>query len=156
MNHRKVLETFRQRGSRNSPAFARDECNVKRILVIDDDPEVQQAVRRTLEPAGYDIITVAHGGIAMDTFRATMPRLVILDLRLPGKSGQDLCREIRNESANIPILVLSAVSEERERVLLLALGADDYMTKPFSPRELVTRVDAVIRRSNEGVAQMKD
>ena len=88
----------------------------------------------------------------MDIFRATLPGLIVLDLRLPGKSGQDLCREIRNESTNAPILVLSAVSEETERVLLLELGADDYMTKPFSPRELLARVRAAMRRFGEGVA----
>jgi DNA-binding response OmpR family regulator len=113
-------------------------------LVIDDDPEVQRAVRRTLEPAGYAVVTAAHGGIAMDIFRATVPALVVLDLRLPGKSGQDLCREMRNESTTVPILVLSAVSDET--VLLLDLGADDYMTKPFSPRELLARVRAAMRR----------
>jgi two-component system alkaline phosphatase synthesis response regulator PhoP len=120
---------------------------VERILVIDDDPEVQLAVRRTLEPAGYDIVTAADGGVAMDMFRATLPGLVVLDLRLPGKSGQDLCREIRNESMSVPILVLSALSDETHKVLLLELGADDYMTKPFSPRELLARVRAAARRS---------
>jgi DNA-binding response OmpR family regulator len=119
---------------------------VERILVIDDDPGVQRAVRRTLEPAGYDIVTAADGCIAMSIFRATAPRLVVLDLRLPGKPGWDVCREIRNESKNVPILVLSAASDETTRVLLLELGADDYMTKPFSPRELVAHVQAAIRR----------
>ncbi len=121
-------------------------------MVVDDDVEVQRAVRRTLEPAGYDIVTAADGGVAMDIFRSTLPGLVVLDLRLPGKSGQDVCREIRNESTSVPILVLSAVSEETEKVLLLELGADDYMTKPFSPRELLARVGAVMHRSRETVA----
>jgi two-component system alkaline phosphatase synthesis response regulator PhoP len=119
---------------------------VERILVIDDDPGVQRALRRTLEPAGYDIVIAADGYIAMDVFRATLPRLVVLDLRLPGKSGQDLCREIRGQSTTVPILVLSAASEETEKVLLLELGADDYITKPFSPREFLARVHAAIRR----------
>jgi DNA-binding response OmpR family regulator len=119
---------------------------VERILVIDDDPGVQRAVRRSLEPAGYDIVTAADGGIAMNIFRATAPRLVVLDLRLPGKSGWDLCREIRNESTSVPILVLSAVSDETTKARLRELGADDYMTKPFSPRELVAHVQAAIRR----------
>jgi DNA-binding response OmpR family regulator len=119
---------------------------VERILVIDDDPGVQRAVRRTLEPAGYDVVTAADGGIAMNIFRATAPRLFVLDLRLPGKSGWDLCREIRNESTSVPILVLSAVSDETTKVRLRELGADDYMTKPFSPRELVAHVQAAIRR----------
>ena len=103
-------------------------------------------MRRSLEPAGYDIVTAADGGIAMNIFRATAPRLVVLDLRLPGKSGWDLCREIRNESTSVPILVLSAVSDETTKARLRELGADDYMTKPFSPRELVAHVQAAIRR----------
>jgi DNA-binding response OmpR family regulator len=126
---------------------------VDRILVIDDDAEVQQAVRRTLEPAGYEIVTAANGGVAMGIFRATQPGFIVLDLRLPGKSGQELCREIRNEST-IPILVLSAVDEEAEKIRLLELGADDYMTKPFSPRELLARVRAALFCSRESIARM--
>jgi DNA-binding response OmpR family regulator len=120
--------------------------NLELILVVDDDLEVQRAVRRTLEPAGYDVLTAADGDVAMSIFRATAPRLVVLDLRLPGKSGQDICREIRSECTSVPILVLSAVSDEATKVLLRKLGADDYMTKPFSPRELVARIRAAIRR----------
>ncbi len=82
-------------------------------------------------------------------FRSTMPRIVILDLRLPGKSGQDLCREIKQECSNVPILVLSAASDVLDKVLLLELGADDYVTKPFSPRELLARVRAAFRRLNQ-------
>lgn len=120
--------------------------NVERILVIDDDPVVQTAVRRTLEPAGYDMVAATNGADAMDIFRVVNPALIILDLRLPGKSGQELCREIREETASIPIIVLSAVSDQVERILLLELGADDYITKPFSPRELLARVRAAMRR----------
>lgn len=127
-----------------------------RILVIDDDPEVQRAVRRTLEPAGYDVVTAVHGGIAMEIFRDAVPALVVLDLRLPGKSGQDLCREMRNESTTVPILVLSAVSDETDKVLLLDLGADDYMTKPFSPRELLARVRAAMRRVEKASGVRQD
>jgi two-component system alkaline phosphatase synthesis response regulator PhoP len=119
--------------------------DVERILVIDDDPGVQTAVRRTLEPAGYDIVAATNGADAMDIFRVVNPALIILDLRLPGKSGQELCREIREETASIPIIVLSALSDQVERILLLELGADDYITKPFSPRELLARVRAAMR-----------
>jgi DNA-binding response OmpR family regulator len=119
---------------------------MNRILVIDDDIVIQRTVRRTLEPAGYDIVSATDGSIAMDIFRATVPGLVVLDLRLPGKPGRHLCCEIRNESASVPILVLSAVNEETEKVLMLDLGADDYITKPFSPRELLARVRAAMRR----------
>jgi DNA-binding response OmpR family regulator len=128
---------------------------VERILVIDDDLEIQRAVRRTLEPAGYEIVTAKDGGIAMEIFRTTEPALIVLDLRLPGKSGRDLCREIRNESTSVPILVLSAISEETERVLLLELGADDYMTKPFSPRELSAWVRAAMARLKKAGTRMR-
>jgi len=120
---------------------------VERILVIDADPELQRTVRDSLEPAGYSVVPGVDGCTAMNIFRATVPRLVVLDIRLPGKSGEDICREIRNESTSVPILVLSAACEEIDKVVLLELGADDYMTKPFSPRELVARVQAAIRRA---------
>ena len=120
---------------------------VERILVIDADPKLQRAVRHSLEPAGYTVVPGVDACTVMSIFRATVPRLVVLDIRLPGKSGEDICREIRNESTSVPILVLSAVSDEIDKVLLLELGADDYMTKPFSPRELLARVQAAIRRA---------
>ena len=119
---------------------------LERILVIEDDPAVQRALRRTFESAGFEVTVAADGATAMDVFRATMPRVVILDLRLPGKSGQDLCREIKREVASVPILVLSAAGDVVDKVLLLELGADDYVTKPFSPRELLARVRAALRR----------
>ena len=127
--------------------LARNGVFVERILVIDADPELQRAVRHSLEPAGYTVVPGVDGCTAMNIFRATGPRLVVLDTRLPGKSGEDICREIRNESTSVPILVLSAASEEIDKVLLFELGADDYMTKPFSPRELLARVQAAIRRA---------
>lgn len=120
-----------------------------KILVIEDDLAVQRALRRTFESAGFEVSVAADGTVAMDTFRATMPRIVILDLRLPGKSGQDLCREIKHEFSNVPILVLSAASDVLDKVLLLEIGADDYVTKPFSPRELLARVRAAMRRLNQ-------
>src|SRR5215831_18965107 len=83
----------------------------------------------------------------METFRATLPDIIVLDLRVPGKSGQDICREIKREASNLPILVLSAASDVLDKVLLLELGADDYVTKPFSPRELLARVRAAVRRT---------
>jgi len=91
----------------------------------------------------------------METFRATLPRIVVLDLRLPGKSGQDICREIKREASNVPILVLSAASDVLDKVLLLELGADDYVTKPFSPRELLARVRATFRRLNQSADKVE-
>ena len=122
---------------------------MEKILVIEDDLAVQRALQRTFESAGFEVAIASDGAVAMETFRNTMPRVVILDLRLPGKTGQDLCREIKHESSNVPILVLSAASDVLDKVLLLELGADDYVTKPFSPRELLARVRAAVRRLNQ-------
>jgi DNA-binding response OmpR family regulator len=120
-----------------------------KVLAIEDDPSVQRALRRTFETAGFDITVASDGSSAMDVFRSTSPRVVILDLRLPGRSGQDICREIKRQSPTVPILVLSAASDVVDKVLLLELGADDYVTKPFSPRELLARVRAAVRRLNQ-------
>ena len=124
---------------------------MERILVVEDDVAVQKALRRTFESAGFDVTVATEGATAMQTYAAVQPKIVLLDLRLPGKSGQDLCREIRAQSPNIPILVLSAASDVVDKVLLLELGADDYVTKPFSPRELLARVRVALRRLTQGV-----
>ena len=121
---------------------------MEKLLAIEDDPAVQRALRRTFETAGFDVTIAPDGTSAVDMFRATMPRVVILDLRLPGRSGQDICREIKHQAASVPILVLSAASDVVDKVLLLEMGADDYVTKPFSPRELLARVRRAIRRLN--------
>lgn len=123
---------------------------MEKVLAIEDDPAVQRALRRTFELAGFDITIASDGSSAMDVFRSTSPRVVILDLRLPGRSGQDICREIKRQAPAVPILVLSAAGDVVDKVLLLELGADDYITKPFSPRELVARVRAAFRRINQG------
>jgi DNA-binding response OmpR family regulator len=123
--------------------------NMDRILVIDDDSSVQQMLRRTFEPAGFDVAVVGDGAVALERFRASIPQAVILDLLLPGKSGQEVCCDIRQESLSVPILVLSALNAEFDKVLLLELGADDYVTKPFSPRELLARVKATLRRRSQ-------
>jgi len=128
---------------------------MERILVIEDDLAVQRALRRTFELAGYDVMAAADGAVAMETFRAMLPDIVILDLRLPGKSGQDICREIKREAANLPILVLSATTDVLDKVLLLELGADDYVTKPFSPRELLARVRAAFRRLHQAAVKVE-
>ncbi len=128
---------------------------MERILVIEDDLAVQRALRRAFESAGFEVSMVSDGAAAMETFRATLPRVVVLDLRLPGKSGQDICREIKKECAHVPILVLSAASDVLDKVLLLELGADDYVTKPFSPRELLARVRAAVRRLNRAADKVE-
>lgn len=119
--------------------------NLERILIIYDDPESKQTLRRILESAGYYVITTPCGPTAMDVFQNTNPELVVLDLSLPGKPGQVLCRQIRVQSQSVPLLVLSAVVDPGDLVLMLELGADGYMVKPFSPEEFLPRVRAAMR-----------
>src|SRR5215831_21060950 len=121
---------------------------MEKILVIDGDPAVLRILRQTFAGSEFEPIAVSHGGTALQVLSTTTPRAVILELRVPGKSGPDLCREIRGRSADVPILVLSAANDEVDKILLLELGADDYITKPFSPRELLARVRAAVRRLN--------
>jgi len=122
-------------------------CSVETILVIHDDPRSQSTVRvrRILEPAGYDVIAAASGHKAMNVLRTKKPALVVLDICMPGSSGQDLCRQIRRESKNVPLLVLSAIRDVAAVVLLLKLGADGYITEPFSPCEFLARVRVAMR-----------
>ena len=117
------------------------------ILVVDDDPTVSDVVRRYLERAGYSVTLAGDGPDALTAYEKSRPDLVVLDLMLPGIDGLEVCRRLRNESAEVPIVMLTALGEEADRVLGLQLGADDYVTKPFSPRELVLRVQSVLRRS---------
>jgi DNA-binding response OmpR family regulator len=120
-----------------------------RILIVDNDSAVLKVLRRMLVSAGFEVATAVNGETAISSFNAETPKVVILEPRTPGSAGNDLCREIRRRSASVPILVLSAAKAEIEKVLLLELGADDYITKPFSPRELLARVRAAIRRQNQ-------
>lgn len=118
----------------------------KKIVVIDDEPSVQEVVRGYLEKDGYLVYVAGNGREGLALAERTKPGLVVLDLMLPDVSGEEICREIRSRS-DVPILMLTAKASEDERVGGLALGADDYLTKPFSPRELVARVRAVLRRT---------
>ena len=120
-----------------------------KILVIDNDSAVHRILRKTLGSSGFRVAIATDGNSAMEMFDAETPRIVILEPRIPGFAGQDLCREIRRRSETIPILVLSTAKAEVDKVLLLELGADDYVTKPFSPRELLARVRAAMRRLNQ-------
>jgi DNA-binding response OmpR family regulator len=128
----------------------------QRILVVDDDPTVSDVVRRYLERAGYDVVLAADGLAALDAYARAAPDLVVLDLMLPGLDGLEVCRRLRTGPGGVPIIMLTALGEESDRVLGLQLGADDYVTKPFSPRELVLRVQSVLRRAgaveNDGKA----
>jgi DNA-binding response OmpR family regulator len=122
---------------------------MEKILIIEDDRAVQRALKRLFESEGYSVDIKADGKSAVETFRAAAPAAIVLDLRLPAMSGKDVCREIKRENPALPIIVLSAASDVSDKVLLLELGADDYVTKPFSPKELLARVRAAIRRTRK-------
>jgi two-component system KDP operon response regulator KdpE len=116
------------------------------MLVVDDEPHILRSLRTALTAAGYDIQTAATGEEALRLLQARLPDLVILDLVLPGISGLEVCRRLR-EHSSVPILVLSARGEERDKVTALDLGADDYLTKPFGVEELLARIRAALRRA---------
>ena len=124
----------------------------KVILVVDDEPKIVKQARDYLEQSGYRVLEAGDGKTAMAQARHERPDLVVLDLNLPGMDGLDVCRALRRES-DVPIIMLTARVDETDRLIGLELGADDYITKPFSPRELVARVRAVLRRVQGGVRQ---
>ena len=117
-----------------------------KILVVDDDPRLREIVRIALETAAYDVITASDGAQALTHSTREAPDLIVLDVGLPKADGFEVCRRIR-ASSDVPILFLTAHDDEVDRVLGLELGADDYVTKPFSPRELVARIKAILKRS---------
>jgi two-component system, OmpR family, alkaline phosphatase synthesis response regulator PhoP len=119
---------------------------VHRILVVDDEPSIRKIIEYALKDAGFQVLTAGRGDEALEVMSRENVDLVVLDLMLPGVDGLEVCRRIRAER-NVPIIMLSARSEEVDKVLGLELGADDYVTKPFSPRELVSRVKANLRRA---------
>jgi DNA-binding response OmpR family regulator len=117
------------------------------VLVVDDDPTVSDVVRRYLERDGFRVSLAADGPVALERFGEDRPDLVVLDLMLPGLDGLEVCRRMRALASDLPVVMLTALGEEADRVLGLEIGADDYLTKPFSPRELVLRVRSVLRRT---------
>jgi DNA-binding response OmpR family regulator len=119
------------------------------ILVVEDDPRMQKVLRRTFAGERYAVAVAGDGQTGLELFRSERPVAVILDLILPEISGRELCQIFKRLSADVPVIVLSAVSEVVDKVLLLELGADDYVTKPYSPRELIARVQAAIRRQRK-------
>jgi len=121
-----------------------------KVLVVDDEPSIVELVRFTLEREGFTAIAAADGQEALDKVEAGHPDLVLLDLMLPRLGGLDVCRLLRQRHPSLPIIILTARGDETDKVLGLELGADDYITKPFSPRELVARVRAVLRRTAPG------
>ena len=126
----------------------------KKILLVDDEPEILEICRDYLKASGYEVLTAKDGAQGLSFARREKPDLVVLDLMMPEMDGLDMCRTIRRES-NVPIIILTARVEETDKLIGLELGADDYMTKPFSPRELVARVKVVLRRgSGDSAAEM--
>jgi DNA-binding response OmpR family regulator len=122
------------------------------ILVIEDDSTVQKALQHLFGTAGYSVTLQGEGLSGLDAYRSFPPSAVVLDLNLPGQKGQDVCRTIKSETPSLPVVVLSATSDVTEKVVLFELGADDYVTKPFSPRELLARVEAAVRRSTRSIS----
>jgi DNA-binding response OmpR family regulator len=121
------------------------------ILVIEDDPRIQKALRRQFTAEGYDVHVEGEGPPGLAACKSLRPATVVLDLMLPGLSGRAICKEIKAWSNDMPVIVLSAVTDVADKVLLLETGADDYMTKPFSPRELLARVQSMIRRAGKKI-----
>lgn len=121
------------------------------ILIVEDDPRMQRVLRRIFTEERYAAVVASDGQAALELFRKERPLAVVLDLILPHISGRELCQRFKGQSSETPIIVLSAITEVADKVLLLELGADDYVTKPFSPRELTARVYAAIRRQRKPV-----
>ena len=126
-----------------------------RVLIVDDDPNINQLIKLYLEKEGYETETAERGDDALNLFKKNPPQIVLLDLMLPGMDGWQVCREIRKISI-IPIIMLTAKDETFDKVLGLELGADDYMTKPFDPKELIARIKAVMRRTQTAVAPERE
>ncbi len=117
------------------------------ILLVDDEPNIIQLARMYLEREGYRIISAADGKEALDAIRVKKPNLVVLDVMLPEMDGLEVCKRLRREKNNVPVIMLTARDDDIDKILGLELGADDYMTKPFNPRELTARVKVILRRS---------
>jgi DNA-binding response OmpR family regulator len=128
---------------------------MKKALIVDDDPNISELLRLYFDKDGFAVITCLDGDKAYDTFMQANPDVVILDLMLPGKDGYDIMREIRRAS-DVPILMLTARSDTLDKVVGLELGADDYVQKPFEPKELMARVKAVLRRYESGQDQKRN
>jgi DNA-binding response OmpR family regulator len=119
---------------------------MEKILIIEDDRTLYKPLAHAFETEGYSADFASDGAAGLEAFRAAHPVLVVLDLKLPKVHGREVCRAIKNEAPSTPIIILSASADEVDKVLLLELGADDYVTKPYSPKELIARVHAVLRR----------
>ncbi len=128
---------------------------MNKILISEDDPNIALGLADNLKMEGYAPIVARDGEEALRMAREERPDLMILDIMLPKLSGFDVCRQLKNEGSTVPIIILSALGQESDKVMGLELGADDYVTKPFSPRELIVRIKAVLRRV-QGAKEIKD
>src|SRR5215470_9604035 len=124
---------------------------MERVLIVDDDPDIQRLVSYNLSQAGFQVTTASSGRTALETVEKHPPDLIILDIMMPDIDGMEVCRTLRqrDDSRRIPIIMLTARGEEIDRVIGFELGADDYVSKPFSPRELVLRAKSILRRTKE-------
>jgi DNA-binding response OmpR family regulator len=140
--------------NRNDPTSTvqYDDCrDMEKILVIEDDRATRKALVQLFESEGFSVDAAEDGAIGLAAFKTSPPDFVVLDLKLPKVRGEDICKEIRKEFAEMPILVLSGASDVIDRVVLLEMGADDFVKKPFSPKELMARVRTVLRRTRRSV-----
>lgn len=128
----------------------------KKILVVDDEPSIVTLLTFNLKKAGYDVISATKGTEVLPIVKEEHPDMIILDLMLPEMDGMDVCKKLRQEFILIPIIMLTARDDELDKILGLELGADDYMTKPFSPREVVARVKAIFRRTEMGTQEQSE
>jgi two-component system OmpR family response regulator len=119
----------------------------KKILIVDDDPNIREVIRFALDKSGMEAVLAKNGQEAIQLFQQHSPNLIVLDINMPEMDGLEVCRELR-KSADIPIIFLSSRDDEIDRILGLEIGGDDYITKPFSPRELIARVNVVLKRLN--------
>jgi two-component system alkaline phosphatase synthesis response regulator PhoP len=126
------------------------------VLVVDDEPNIVQLARLYLEREGYRVGAVGNGKDALETVARLRPVLIVLDIMLPGMDGLEVCRRLRADNNPIPIIMLTARDEDVDKIIGLEMGADDYLTKPFNPRELVARVKAMLRRGERLVNEMAD
>ncbi len=125
--------------------YERLKLMAKKIFVVDDEKNIRDIVRSYLEKEGFNVSVFENGESALEEYLRSAPDMLVIDIMMPGMSGLELCNEIRKH-ANTPIIIVSARDEEIDRILGIEMGADDYMMKPFSPKELVARVKAVFRR----------
>jgi len=123
-----------------------------KILIVEDDPHILLGLEEVLKSDGFEVAVCSRGDQAVDAVTKHRPSLIVLDVMLPGKSGYDICKELRARKVATPILMLTAKGQEIDKVVGLDLGADDYVTKPFGVRELLARIHALLRRSEPGTA----